>query len=86
MFPIRKKNGLATIVGMQGPLGQETAMAPEKQMDEDKAPLHAAAQDILNAIEHKSGHELASALSAFLQLDDEDSGSEEGEESADEKE
>ncbi len=73
---VKKMAGI--IVGKMNPEGSEGSIKPEAQMDDSKMGLHAAAEDLINAINSKSALEVADALrSAFIQMDAEEDGAEE---------
>lgn len=76
------KKKLATIIlSKMRPDGSADSqdVKPEKQMDEKNEGLHAACEDILQAINDKSPGDLLVALKAFFDMADEQADEAEGE-------
>ncbi len=75
IIPDVKKTASLIIARMKpdGSDGSVGAIKPEAQMDDSMAGIHAAAEDLINAIGSKSASEVADALkNAFAQLDVDD--------------
>lgn len=73
IIPDKKKVATMIVAKMspKGEVGPESEQKPEEEIG-DESGLHAAAEDVLSAIQNKSAADLKSSLKAFFEMVDVD--------------